>query len=351
MHSNGLPLKPPSLKAGDTIAVLSPCSGLAYTFPYVYDLGLENLRNTFGVNILEMPTAMMDNDTLYASPEKRAQDINNAFANPKVNAIIVTIGGDDSVRILEYLDIELILKNPKIIMGYSDATTFLTYLNQKGLVTFNGPAVMAGFAQLQAYPKHVTEHIRRMLMTQIARYSLPYFEGYTERYLNWQTPENAGQVEPLKKDDIGWQWIQGQGKVEGRLFGGCIEVLEFLKATKYWPEPAFWDDKILYFETSENAPSIDCVKYFLRNYGTQGIFGRVKGILFGRARDYSNENKLALIDMIRKVLDVEFKQADLPVVANLTFGHTDPQWVMPNGILTEINCDEKTISLLESPTC
>lgn len=138
--------KPSRLKSGDTIAVLSPSSGLPSLFPHVYQNGLMHLRETFGFKILEMPTAMMDMDTLYRDPKLRADDINAAFANPEVKAIIATIGGDDSVRILEYLDLDVIRKNPKIIMGYSDATTFLTYLNQQGLVTFNGAAIMAGFS-------------------------------------------------------------------------------------------------------------------------------------------------------------------------------------------------------------
>lgn len=143
-------VKPKRLKQGDTVAIISPSSGLPNLFPQVYQHGLKQLRERFNLNIKEMPTAMMDMDTLYRNPQRRAEDINAAFADPTVDAIITTIGGDDSVRVLPYLDLDTIRANPKIIMGYSDATTFLTYLNQHGLVTFNGSSIMAGFSQLGA---------------------------------------------------------------------------------------------------------------------------------------------------------------------------------------------------------
>ena len=343
-------IKPPRLNVGDTIAVLSPSSGLASLFPHVYEQGLIHLRDKFGFKILEMPTARMDDDLIYPNPKQRADDINTAFANPDVKAIITTIGGDDSVRILEFLDLDVIGKNPKIIMGYSDATTFLTFLNQQGLVTFNGSSIMAGFSQLGELPDTFCKHVETILMSNFDSYSYQPHGVYTERYPDWNDPINVGKIGILKDEVIGWQWVQGQGKVRGHLFGGCIEVLEFMKGTEYFPQVDFWDDKILFFETSEDVPSVTNVKYFLRNYGMQGILKRIKGILFGRARDYSEKQKLELTEMIRTLLTVEFNRPDLPVVANLDFGHTDPQWIMPNGILTEIDCSSKTIRLLECPT-
>ncbi len=343
-------VKPPRLQSGDTIAVLSPSSGLPSIFPHVYEHGLMHLRDSFGFNILEMPTAKMDIDQVYRNPKQRAGDINQAFANPEVNAIIATIGGNDSIRILEFLDLEMIRQNPKIIMGYSDSTTFLTYLNQQGLVTFNGSSIMAGFSQLGELPDTLHNHIRTLLMGEFDSYSYQSFGVYTERYLDWSDPANVGKIGTLKDEELGWQWVQGERTVTGRLFGGCIDVLEFMKGTRYWPTLDFWNDKILFFEASEEISSVTNIMYFLRNYGIQGIFERISGILFGRARDFSDEQKFELIDMIHTVLTVEFNYPDLPVVANLDFGHTDPQWILPNGVLTEINCSAKTIRLLECPT-
>lgn len=96
-------------------------------------MALENL----GLTIKEFPSARKDASFLYNNPEFRANDINAAFADPEVKAIISSIGGDDSIRILPYLDKKTIVQNPKIVMGYSDTSTLLTYINQLGLVTFH----------------------------------------------------------------------------------------------------------------------------------------------------------------------------------------------------------------------
>ena len=116
---------------------------------------------------------------------------------------------------------------------------------------------------------------------------------------------------------------------EGRLFGGCLEVLEFLKGTEYWPELEFWNDKILFLETSEDKPNVTQVKYALRNYGWMGVLNKVKGIVYGRAREYTDEEKEELYKLLLQIQD-EF-ELKIPIVANADIGHTDPQWIIPYG--------------------
>src|SRR5687768_2795347 len=128
-------IKPPKLKEGDTIAALSPSWGGPSAFPHIYENGIRVLRDIFGLNVKEYPTARMSPEKLYDNPKIRARDVTDAFADREVKAIITTIGGDDSIRILPYLNLNIIIRNPKIIMGYSDTSTILTYLNQHGLVT------------------------------------------------------------------------------------------------------------------------------------------------------------------------------------------------------------------------
>ena len=105
--------------------------------------------------------------------------------------------------------------------------------------------------------------------------------------------------------------------------------------------------KILFFETSEDVPSPKQVVYFLRNYGVQGIYDKVSGLVFGRARGYSEEMNKELFEGIVSVVNKEFGSS-IPILANFDFGHTDPQYIMPLGINAEINPMKKTFRLTEN---
>jgi muramoyltetrapeptide carboxypeptidase LdcA involved in peptidoglycan recycling len=337
---------PKKLKPGDTVAIVSPSWGGPSVFPHVYENGLKILTE-WGLKIKEYPTARAKDEYLRKNPEVRAKDINDAFSDPEVKAIFTSIGGDDSVRILPYLNKEIIKNNPKILMGFSDATTLHTLCNQLGLVTFYGPSIMAGFSQMKNLPESFERHVKEMLFEPEATYAyIPYGE-YVDGYSDWSDENNLGKTKELKKDD-GWKFLQGKGIARGELFGGCIEVLEMIKGTQFWPKSEFWDGKILILETSEEKPTIHEIDHELRNYGMQGILDRINGIVFGRARDYSAEEKLELEKRIVTVVRDEFDRADLPVIANVDFGHTDPQFVLPLGAKAEIDCENKRFGIVEA---
>lgn len=341
-------LKPRHLERGDTVAVVSPSGAAAHRFPWVFEHGLENLRTRFGLTIREYPTTRAAPITLAKHPRMRAEDVNHAFADDDVRGIVTSIGGDDSMRILPYLDADAIRAHPKILMGYSDATTLLTWCNQLGLVTFHGPSVMAGLAQLESMPPRFEEHVREMLFDVGPPHEYGTYGRYSDGYPDWASRKNLGRVHPTR-EDAGWRWLQGTDTVRGRLWGGNLEVLEFLKGTRYWPESGFWKGRILLLETSEEVPPLHAVRRWLRNYGLQGIFEQVEAVLFGRARGYSDEQKRELDRVLISVVGEEFSRPDLPVVSNLDFGHTDPQFILPLGVKAEVDPAGKRFRLLESP--
>ena len=86
---------------------------------------------------------------------------------------------------------------------------------------------------------------------------------------------------------------------------------------------------------------------WLRNYGMQGIFDQINALLFGRARGYSDSDKKRLESVILSVVAKEFNQTELPIVTNMDFGHTDPQFILPLGITAEVDCRNKRFRLLE----
>ena len=85
----------------------------------------------------------------------------------------------------------------------------------------------------------------------------------------------------------------------------------------------------------------------LRNYGMQGIFDKISALLIGRPRDYSEEEKKSLNENILSVVNTEFKNSSLPIITNMDFGHTDPQWILPLGIKAEFDCHTKEFRLIE----
>ncbi|MBI2514855.1 LD-carboxypeptidase [Candidatus Wolfebacteria bacterium] len=337
--------KPERLKQGDTVAIVSPSWGGPSVFPHIYENGLKVLQE-WGLRIKEFPTARMEAGFLRANRQIRAKDINDAFADPEVKAVFASIGGDDSVRILPFLNKKIIANNPKILMGYSDISTLHVFANLQGLITFYGPSIMAGFSQMDSLPESFKNHVREILFEPKESYEYRPYQKYCDGYPDWANKENLGKVNPLKSDD-GWHWLQGSAKVQGELFGGCIEVLEMMKATDFWPSQDFWKGKIFFLETSEEKPSIHFVDHALRNYGMLGVFDRISGFIFSRARDYSDEKKKELEEKIVSIVAKEFGKPDLPVVANFDVGHTDPQLVLPLGVRAEIDCETKQVKLVE----
>ncbi len=336
------------LKKNDTVAIVSLSWGGPSVFPVVYERGLDYIQNKLGLKTKEYPTARMDTKYLEDHPEVRAKDLNNAFVDDEVKAIFTSIGGSDSLRILKYLQPEVATRNPKILMGYSDTTISTVFYHLNGLVTFNGPAVMAGLAQAENLSEEYETSMSTFLFDDWNEFVYPQFSMFTDGYPDWKSVNRGDEIKELKKSD-GWHWIQGKARTSGTLFGGCIEVLEFIKGTKYWPKSDFWKNKILFLETSEDKPSLTYVKYFLRNYGLMGVYDRISAVLFGIARDYSIEEKKQLDELILKVIRDEFGRKDLMVITNMNFGHTDPQIILPLGIKTEINTAKKQLKLLESP--
>jgi muramoyltetrapeptide carboxypeptidase LdcA involved in peptidoglycan recycling len=337
--------KPAKLISGDRVAIVSPSWGGPSVFPQVYENGLKVLKE-WGLEIVEYPAARMDAGFLRAHPPVRAQDINEAFANPDIKAIFTSIGGDDSARILPFLNQKIIAANPKILLGFSDTSTLHVLANQQGLVTLYGPSIMAGFSQMANLPTSFKLHLRTMLFEPQASYEYAAYHQYCDGYPDWAEPANLGQVKTLKEND-GWHWLQGSTVIQGELFGGCLEVLEMMKATEFWPTKDFWVGKIFFLETSEEKPSLHEVDHVLRNYGLLGIFDQINGFIFSRARDYSAGEKKQLEEKIVTIISQEFGRPDLPIITNFDVGHTDPQLVLPLGVKAEIDCQAKKIKLVE----
>jgi muramoyltetrapeptide carboxypeptidase LdcA involved in peptidoglycan recycling len=339
-------IKPKRLQAGDTVAAITLSSGLTNIYPHVYETAKRNLEQLFGLKVITTPHALKDPDWIYNNPKARAEDLHWALENPEVKGIITMIGGYESVRILPFVNHDLIRKHPKVFIGFSDTTIqHVAFLNA-GVTSFHGPSMLGGIAYIKAYP-YMLESFQKVL-----------FEGQTgplqaapqwsETFLDWETPDYAAKAHeaPGLQRGEGWLWLQGEKRVEGHLIGGCIEVLEMLKGTVWWPKPELFQNAVLYLETSEEVPALSMVECWLRNYGSQGILNAISALFFARPCSYIAEMKGQLQQSILKVLK-EVGREDLPVVANMDIGHTTPMMTLPNGCKVAVDVEKKTIELLE----
>lgn len=341
-------IKPPKLNPGDKVATITLSWGGAGTYLWRYEAGVSQLKELLNVDVAPTRHSMRDADWIKNNPQARADDLMEAFSDPEIKAIISNIGGEDSIRILPHLDLETISQNPKIFMGYSDSTiTHFACLNA-GLSSFYGPAIMAGFAENGGLFPYTSNSVKKTLcQTDELGEFAPSQSQWTYKQNPWEDPENQNKPREMN-DAIAPNFLQGTKAVQGRLIGGCLEVLEFLKGTNLWPSQEEWDDTILFIETSEEGPDPDLVKRWLRNYAAQGVFDRTRGILFGRPGGVEADQFDAYDDALRQVVSDEYGFIDMPIVTKLDFGHTDPMGVMSFGILTEIDPINKKIKFLES---
>ena len=114
-------IKPQRLKKGDKVAIVSLSRGMLgeKEFLHKYEIGRKRLEENFGLKVVTMENTLKGIEYLYEHPEKRAEDLMNAFKDKSIKAIICAIGGDDTIRLLPYIDYKVIKENPKIFMGFS----------------------------------------------------------------------------------------------------------------------------------------------------------------------------------------------------------------------------------------
>ena len=342
-------IKPRKLQPGDTVAAISLSWGGPGTFPHRYEAGKRQLQDEFGLKVVETAHVLRAAEWLYKNPKARAEDLMNAFADPSIKGIISTIGGNDSIRILPYLDLGVLRSNPKIFLGYSDTTITHLACYKADLVSFFGPAIMAGFAENSGLFPYMVDSVRRSLFSSTPIGEIkPNTDGWTVEMLDWGNPENQSHKRSLNPS-AGWKYLQGKGVRQGHLIGGCLEVLEFLRGTDFWPELSAWQGAILFLETSEDAPSPSVLKYALRSYAAIGILNKLSGILFARpGGDIPLDRFKEYDEVLYQVVTEEEGLSTLPIITHMDFGHTDPMFVLPYGVQAEINCETQQFRILEN---
>jgi muramoyltetrapeptide carboxypeptidase LdcA involved in peptidoglycan recycling len=342
-------LKPSALRPGDLLASVSLSWGGPSVFPYRYEAGKRQLEQAFGVKVVESRHALSDHEWLASHPEARASDLMEVFADPSIKGIVSTIGGDDSIRILPFLDLAVIHENPKILLGYSDTTVAHFACLKAGVVSFYGPTVMAGFGENGGLFSYMISSIRRNLFsTEPLGLIVPNDGGWTCERLDWANPGLQSQSRSLHPCS-GWNWLQGTGVRRGKLIGGCLEVIDWLRGSPVWPDLSVWQESILFVETSEEAISPSAVVRIFRSIAATGALEATRAILFGRP--YGDEKTFAAYDDALLQVCREYGLESLPLVTRMDFGHTDPIFTIPCGVEAELDCNRRELRLIDSAVC
>lgn len=341
--------RPRRLKAGDRIAAVSLSWGGPGAIPHRYEVGKQQLEAEFGVEVVAMPHALRPPEWLAEHPEARAADLMAAFADPSIAGIVSTVGGDESIRLLPHLDLNVIAANPKVFLGYSDTTVSHLACFKAGVTSFYGPAVMSGFAENGGMFPYMVDAVRRACFTPAPVGTLDVSEGWTVERLEWSEPANQ-QRRRAMHPQMPWRFLQGSRVAEGPLFGGCIEVLDWLRGTSVWPDPSQLDGAVLFLETSEEAPSPTAVERMLRSVASMGLLRSAAALLFGRpgGPTLPVERFTDYDRAILRVVATEEGLRDLPVVTCMDFGHTDPMFVLPYGVRARVDPIQRSFAIVEA---
>lgn len=307
-------LIPTKLQNGDTVRVIAPARSLSILSQETKDIANKRfeelgLHLTFGKHIEEI------DDFTSSSIESRIEDLHNAFLDKTIKAVITVIGGFNSNQLLRYIDWDLIKNNPKILCGFSDITALNNSIFAKtGLVTYSGPHY-SSFGQ-KLYFDYTLEYFKKCLMSD-KPFELKPSNNWSDDM--WYKNQNDRNL--IKNEGF---LIINEGEAEGTLLGANLCTFNLLQgATEYFPS---LKNSILFIEDDamSNAVTFD---RDLQSLIHQHQFEEVKGVAIGRFQKISkiSDNLLTQIIKTKRELD------NIPVIANVDFGHTDPKNTFPIG--------------------
>jgi muramoyltetrapeptide carboxypeptidase LdcA involved in peptidoglycan recycling len=339
-------VQPPKVSPGDRVAVVSAAFAAPAVGPEVHEQALTRIREVLGLEPVEYPTTRR----LDASPEDRAADLNAAFGDPGIRAVLATIGGDDQITVVPHLDADLVRADPKPFLGYSDNTNLLSWLWTQGVAAFHGGSTQV---QIGAGPSLDDVHLRSLRAALFEGGRLEITEpGESEDFgRDWQDPTvltSYGAREPTEP----WTWAGPGRSVTGPTWGGCVEVLQWiLTAGRFPADASVLDGGILLLESSEDLIPAAEFGYITRSLGERGLLAAVDAVVVARAAASTRESRpdaagRAAHRAAQRDVAIEIVHRYNPeavVVVGVPFGHTRPQWVLPYGGTMTLDSREQKV--------
>ena len=284
------------------------------------------LKLTFGKHVEET------NDFASSSIESRIEDLHEAFSDKNVKAVFTVIGGYNSNQLLKYIDWDLIRNNPKIISGYSDITALNdAFFAKTGFVTYSTPQYST-FGQ-KLYFDYTLDYFKKCLMNDDP-FEVKPSESWSDDA--WYKNQDDRKLIPNE----GWLTIN-EGEAEGTILGANLCTFNLLQGTEYMPSLM---DSVLFLEDDCTSKAYD----FDRNL--QSLihlpdFSGVQGIAIGRFQKESEVTNSILIQIVKTKKELN----NIPVFANVDFGHTSPIISFPIGgtCKMELTKDKQLLQILE----
>lgn len=334
------------------VAIVSLSSGIIGE-PFIQfevDIGLRRLKE-YGLNVRFMPNALKGMEYIKAHPEKRAEDLLQAFRDPSIDMILCAIGGDDTYRLLPYLFDHGELAEAvtdKVFLGFSDTTVNHFMLHKLGLRSFYGQAFLPDICELsnQMHP-YTRACFEKLISTGRIREITPSNIWYEER--TRFAPDQIG-IPPVCHENQGYELLQGAPVFTGKILGGCIDSMydmfngdryqdmpEMCQKYQLFPSAEDWKGRILLLESSEEKPTPEIYRRALEYLKNAGIFDAVSGVLVGKPMDetYAAEYKELLV----RVVD----RPELPIVCNINVGHAMPRCIIPFGVQAVVDVQKQRI--------
>ena len=324
---------PEKLKKGDEIRIIAPSRSMKILGKDCIELATKRLEEEgFKVTFAEHVMDSFDDEYNCAKIEDRVKDLEEAFKDKNVKAILTVIGGYNSNQLLQYIDYDVIKENPKILCGYSDITALLDSIYAKtGLVTYYGPHY-SSFGMKKGF-EYTLEYFRKIFIEENEEIDvLPSKEWSDDAWFidqeNREFFENKGYL------------IINEGKAEGEIVGGNLCTLNLLQGTEYMPDI---ENKILFLEDDGMAGNTFLME-FDRNL--QSLLHcakgkKIKGLVIGRAENVSEMN----YDKWNKIIESKSELQNIPIIINADIGHTTPIFTFPIGGNVNIVANDKKIEI------
>jgi len=327
-------VRPPKARPGDKVAVLSPSFAAPSVGPQVHEQAMRRLVEATGLTPVEYPTTRRPD----ASARDRAEDLNAAFADPEVRAVLATVGGDDQITVIPHLDPGLVRADPKPFLGYSDNTNLLHWLWTHGVAGFYGGSTQVHLGPGPGVDEVHERSLRAALLTG-ERLELSEPGESEDVGKDWADPAaltEFGEREPTEP----WSWAGPARSVTGPTWGGCVEVLQWiLTAGRLSGDPERLLGGVLLLETSEELIPAQELGWILRSFGERGLLAAVDAVLVARpptsnlfVRPSAGERAARRAEQRDLVVEtVQRYNPEAVVVVGVPFGHTRPQWIVPYG--------------------